>query len=191
MWPMIFMMAMQAGSSYMQGRARAQELKGQEAMSKYNAKVAEMDAAAAARKTDFDQMMQLRESERVMGRLRAEQGASGARTDVGGPLAVRSAQWAELELDRFLIGLEGRTQVSKFKSEAALHRMQAKIHGKGAKNAILTGMLGAGASMAQGYAMGVGAGYWGQSSTAASAPATSPSSATLSKGSVQGPFIGR
>jgi hypothetical protein len=185
---MIAMMFMQAGASYMQGRARAQELAGQEAMSKYNAKVAEMDAAAAARKTDFDQMMQLRESQRVMGRLRAEQGAAGARTDVGGPLAVRSAQWAELELESFLIGLEGRTQVSKFKSEAALHRMQAKIAGKGAKNAILTGILGAGASMAQGYMMGQSAGMWGQPSTPATVPATSP---TLAQGSVQGPFIGR
>jgi hypothetical protein len=161
-------------------------------MARYRAQIAEQDAAAAARKTDFDQMLQLRESERVMGRLRAAQGAAGARTDVGGPLAVRTAQWAELELDRFLVGLEGRTQVSKFKSEAALERMQAKIYGKGAKTAILTGILGAGASVAQGYGMGVAAGYWGQpAATPTAAPATSPTSATLAQGRVSGPFIGR
>lgn len=165
MWMLIASIFMQAGASYMQGRARARELAGQETMAKYNARIAEMDAVAAARRTDFEQMQQLRESEMVMGRLRAAQGAAGARTDVGGPLAVRSAQWAELELDRFLIGLEGRTQVSKFKSEAALQRMQAKIYGKGAKTAILTGILGAGAAVGQGYALGTAAGYWGQSST--------------------------
>lgn len=174
----------------MAGRARARELAGQETMARYRAQVAEMDAVAAARKTDFDQMLQLRESERVMGRLRVAQGTSGARTDVGGPLAVRASQWAELELDRFLVGLEGRTQVSKFKSEAHLEHMQAKIYGQGAKTAILTGILGAGASIGQGYALGTAAGYWGQPSTTTATPATSPSSATLAKGRVSGPFIG-
>lgn len=162
MWLLIGSMIMQAGASFMQGRARARELAGQETMARYRAQIAEQDAAAAARKTDFEQMLQLRESERVMGRLRTGQGAAGARTDVGGPLAVRTAQWAELELDRFLIGLEGRTRVSKFRTEAKLERMQAKIYGKGAKTAILTGILGAGASVGQGYAIGMQAGFWGQ-----------------------------
>lgn len=154
-------MVAQLFSGILQGRARAEELKGQETISKYNARIAEADAAAAQRKTDFDQLLQLRESERVLGRLRAKQGASGARTDVGGPLAVRVAQEAELELDNFLIGLEGRTQVSKFKSEAGLHRTQARIFRKGAKTARRTGVLSGLASAGSTLAIGVGAGVFG------------------------------
>lgn len=156
----IGVMFAQLAAGFLQGRARARELAGQETIAKFNARVADADAVAAQRKTDFDQMLQLRESERALGRLRVAQGASGARTDVGQPLANVVAQEAELELDRFLIGLEGRTQVSKFKTEAGLQRLQAKIFGKGAKTAILTGVLGGAAAAGGTLATGVGAGVF-------------------------------
>jgi hypothetical protein len=104
------------------------------------------------------------------------------------------AQEAELELDRFLIGLEGRTRVSKFKTEASLQRLQAKIFGKAASKAILTGTLGGLAGAGQTFAMAKGAGVFakgGAGTSPVAVPATSPTSATLAQGRVSGPFIAR
>lgn len=163
-------------SQYQQGQARANELQMQRYQSLYNARIAEADAAAAARKADFEQMQHLRESEAVMGSMRAVQGASGARTDVGTNFLIRLQQSAESELDNFLIGLEGRTEAGKYKSEAEMHKIQASYFGKAAKSARRAGKLGAVTAILGGFgtmgAMGMfgggstntsagGASYWG------------------------------
>ena len=143
MWFMVAALALQGFSRYRAGQAQAEQLRQQKQMSLYRAKIAEADAVAAQRKTDFEQTRSALEAEQVVGKMRVAQGASGARTDVGTPLLVRSEQWAELELDSFLIGLEGRTRVSRFKSEAGMERVQASVYGRAAKNAKLAGTLGA------------------------------------------------
>ncbi|MHC4800178.1 MAG: hypothetical protein ACYTF1_26355 [Planctomycetota bacterium] len=177
---LIAMIAVKAFSTFMQAREQSRRLAYQEAQEKYNAQIAEMDAKATRRKLEFEQLRQRREAELKMGALRAKQGAMGARTDVGAPLAIRAQQWAELELENFIIGLEGRTQESKFKSEAAMRRMQAKYYGKAAKRSILTGILGAGAAVGQGYMAGVSGGYWGGGGT--STPTFGSATATRGAG---------
>jgi hypothetical protein len=124
-----------------------------EAQALANAKIAEADAKAMEQKTDFEQMKQLREGEAVMGSLRVNMGASGGRTDVGTNFLIQMQQADESELDNFLIGLEGRTQVSKYRSEAAQQKIQAKYYAKAGKNARIGGLLGAGSAILGGAGM--------------------------------------
>lgn len=171
MWFVIGMIALQAFSQVRAGQAQAAQLKAKQRMTLYNAKIAEADAAAARRKTDFEQTRAALEAEQIAGRLRVRQGASGARTDVGSPLLIRAQQWAESELDNFLIGLEGRTRVSRFESEAALERVQADVYGQSARNARRAGYLGAGTTILGGLGSMYAGGVFSSGATA-SAPAS-------------------
>lgn len=143
MWALI---GLRAFSIFMQGRSQAEQYAGQAAVSDYRARLAEADANAQARATDFEQTRQAIQSGRILGDIRNEQGASGARTDVGAPFKVRNQQEAELEADRALIGMSGRARESAFRSEAAMSRTQAKFFRRGARNAFITGLVGAGAT---------------------------------------------
>jgi len=64
---------------------------------------------------------------------------------------VRAQQWADLEFDSFLVGLEGRTEVSRAKSEAKMQRIQASYYGDAAKSAGRAVKLGATAAILGGF----------------------------------------
>jgi hypothetical protein len=163
MWPLLFAasIGLQAFSSYQQGQTQAEEYAYKEQEALYKAKVAEADAKALQRKTTFEQQRQIQEAAAAMGTMRVRQGTSGAQTDVGSPVIVRAQQWAEFELENFLIGLEGRTEKSKKKSEAAFETIQAGQYAKAAKRSVLSGLLGAGANVLTGVSSGYEKGYWG------------------------------
>jgi hypothetical protein len=148
MWALI---AISAFASFMKGRAQATQYAGQAAIANYRARLAEADAKAQARATDFAQTQQAIQSERIMGAIRAEQGARGARTDVGAPFKVRSQQIAELEADRALIGMSGRAKESAFRSEAIMQDVQKRLFRKGKRTAFISGFLGAGSSALGGF----------------------------------------
>ena len=166
-----------AYSKYRAGQARAQEIRMQRYQELYNARMAELDAIAMGRKTDFEQLRQLREAEEIMGSMRVRQAVSGARTDVGAPLLVRQSQWAELELENFLIGLKGRTQKSKYEMEATMHKIQAGYLRSVEKSAKRAGKLAAATTILGGFgtmgAMGAFSGGGG---------ATAPASLTTPRG---------
>ena len=154
---MLFPLMMGAGillqglSAYRQGQYQASQYEAQRQQELYNARIAEADAAAAQRRTEFEQTRAAMEAEQIMGRMRVGMGASGARTDVGTNFLIRLQQSAESELDNYLIGLEGRTMVGKYKSEAAQRRAQAGMYGTMAKSAKRAGTLGAAATILGGF----------------------------------------
>jgi hypothetical protein len=143
MWFMLASMALQSYSSLRQGQAQAQQYEAQRQESLDNARLAKSEARAAKIRTDFNQLQHLRGSQAVMGRMKVAQGDSGGRTDVGTNFLIRLQQKAESELDNFLIGLEGRSEVAKARSEKEHHLRQAGIYRQGAINALTIGKLGA------------------------------------------------
>lgn len=165
-------------SQYKAGQAKAQEYQMERQQALYNAQMADMDARAAQQKVNFEQLRQLMESEQIMGTMRVQQAASGARTDVGTPLLIRAQQWAELELDNFLIGLEGRTQKTRYEQEAAFQRIQARYYSQAAKSAKKAGKLGAASTILGGFAtMGAMGAFGGGGGTVAA-----PDSLTIARG---------
>ena len=184
-----------AYSSYRQGQAQSDEygMMRQKALydaslADFDAKMAELDAAAAMRRTDFEQMRGLREGEAIKGSQLVGMGASGGRVDVSTNFQLRMQQDEENELDNFLIGLEGRTEATRFKTEAAVSkgkatmlRSQAGYYRKAGSNAKKAGLLGAAAGVLGGFgtmgAMGMfggggvtntgGASSWGAGNRAA------------------------
>lgn len=143
---------MQAYGSYAQGKAADAESGAQARMAQYNAAVAERDARAREDKTKFDQLRQRRQGRRIMGALRAKLGAAGAVMSEGAPLAVLSDQAFELELENALIGIEGRTEAERYRSQAAFDQAQAGIYKAKGKAARTAGTIGAGTSLLQGFA---------------------------------------
>jgi len=143
--------AVSAMSAMMQAKAAADKAAAQEQEALANAQSAESDAVAQEKKTDFEQMQSLREGEAAMGSLRVNMGASGGRTDVGTNFMVRMQQSQESELDNFLVGLEGRTQQSKFEAEADQYKTQAKYYKKAGSNARISGGLGVANAVLGGY----------------------------------------
>ncbi len=171
-WAMIVSMVIQGVSSLMAGRAKSRELAERQAMERHKEKLAKRDADAAQRKADFEQTRHVLAGKGVMDSMLVAQSAAGARTDVGAPLRVRAQQWAEIELDNFLIGLEGRELKTRFTEEAKLHHRQAHIFGKAAKHAFYAGHLGAGTQTLGTYSQGQQAGVWDRPSTTPSTSST-------------------
>ena len=171
-------------SSYMSGQAKSEELgmNRQKALydaslADFDAKMAELDAAAAMRRTDFEQMQGLREGEAIAGSQLATMGASGGRVDVGTNFLIRMQQDEENELDNFLIGLEGRTEVTRFKTEAgtsrakaSMLRTQASYYKKAGKSAKKAGLLGAASSILGGFGQMGAMGMFGGGSKAITTP---------------------
>lgn len=151
---------------YYESQALQEQLRKKEAMADYNAKVAEANAVAAQKKTEFDQIMQSINAASIMGSMKAGMAMSG-----GSPsFAVMSSQYDHLQLDNFLVGLEGRTQKTKFVSEALLHEQQADLYDDAADQVWLQYHLGEGAyGFGKGGSMGRGEEKSANYSTASSA----------------------
>ena len=170
-WAMIVSMIIQGVSSIRAGMAKSKELARQKEEAKHKSRLAKRDAEAAARKADFEQTRHILAGKGIMDNLLVSQSAAGARTDVGGPLRVRAQQWAEVELDNFLIGLEGRNLQARFKEESRFYHEQGTALGKAAKDAFYSGHLGAGQQTLGTFNQGQQAGVWDR-------PSTTPSSST-------------
>ena len=146
MWALIGMAVLQGVSSIMQGKSQARQMATQAGVSRFNTAQALRDAKTAQRDTDFAQTRHAIQGAKEMGTLRVAQAASGARLDVGAPFTVRTQALSEMEMDNALIGMEGRAQVSKYKSEADIGRLQTSLFRKGARSAFMSGIMGAGAA---------------------------------------------
>ena len=152
---------LKAGSSILQGRQAYETARAEYKWSKRQAGELDADARAQAEKTKFDQIRQLQFGQQVMGDLLARLGASGARLDVGTPMALLIDQASELRLENMLIGLEGRTEEDRIKSQAASVRYSGRMalsQGKSARNA---SYLAAGGSLLQDFADGRSEGLFG------------------------------
>ena len=130
-----------AYSSIKQGRIAEDEAKAQAAIAERNARILEQDAIAREQKARFDQLRQATGGAKVLGRLRAGLGASGARLDVGAPIRLLSDQAEELELDMLLIGFEGATDASRLRSQARGLRLGAEFSRERGENARKTSLL--------------------------------------------------
>lgn len=117
---------LQAFGSIQQGRAARAE-------AEETARKAEQNAAYRKRKTEFDMLRAGREARRGIGRLRAQQSLTGARLDVGAPVAAAAEQWGESMLNQWLIGEEGRIETERWLNEADL----ARTRGRAAERASL------------------------------------------------------
>jgi hypothetical protein len=115
--------------------------------------LAERDAEAAERATTHAQTQQALQGASLLGELQVEQGASGARTDVGAPFLVRRQMRRQLDVENALIGMQGRARAGALRSEAAIQTLQKNIFRKASKQAVISGWLGAGAAGLQTMAL--------------------------------------
>lgn len=175
MWALIGSMALQAYSSYQQGQAQAEDERYNEAIARHNALLAERDVAAKEIELQEDQLISLYEGEQALGTQRVMAGASGARTDVGAPFAMRAQMGSMIDFMRFREARKGRADIEDLKQESYSFRARAKQFGERAKSAETAGMLGAGSAILGGITSGTRQGYWLQpkTSTAGSSLRTS------------------
>lgn len=151
----LFLLAAGAGafSSIMKGRMADAQGRAQEALFNRNALIAKRDASARLRKARFDQLQQVREGERIKGRLIARLGASGARLDVGAPIQLLNEQAAVLDLDNALIGFEGRVEAARFREEAVQLKFRGRIARQRGRAAQRAAFIGAGSSLLTDFAI--------------------------------------
>jgi hypothetical protein len=112
-----------------------------------NAEVAEANAKAERIRTNFDQIQQAKESERIKSSLAAKLGAAGGTgTPVG--LQLTGKQAAELDLENLLIGFEGETRAGALENQATLDRLQGKLTRQKAKSSARASNVGFGLQLA-------------------------------------------
>jgi hypothetical protein len=129
--------------------AQGQRVAGKSAqnIADFYAKVAESKAKAERLKSNFEQIQQAKESERIKGALVAGLGAAGGTgTPVG--LALIAEQADELELESLLIGFEGETKAGALENQATLDRLQGKLTRQSAKSAARASNIGFGLQLA-------------------------------------------
>lgn len=160
--PLLFLAAAgaKAVSSIQQGRIAAAEAKAQAKLDERNAAIFEQNAAARERKARFDQLRQVVAGVKVLGRLRARLGASGARLDVGAPIRALSDQAEELELDNLLIGFEGAVEAGRFREQAVISRFKGSLGRKRGKAARRASFLKAGTGLLSDFSMAKQEGFF-------------------------------
>lgn len=168
-WAAIVQMVIQGVGSIMTGRAKSKALSEQKEMAQHRERLARMDAEAAQRKADFEQTRQIMRGAAAEGSLKVALGTSGGRTDVGTAFKLVAQNWAEVELDNFLVGLESRALKTRFLVEAEIHHRQAHIYSDAAKYAFIQGHLGSGEAAMGGI---------GQMGGGQQQPSTTPSNST-------------
>lgn len=162
MWFLLAATALQAYSSFSQGRAQAADERQNEAISRHNALLTETDKRAAEVKLGEDQLLMVLQQAAHEGTTRVRQGDSGARTDVGAPFKERAQLVSMQDFMRFRAAREGREDIEDLTQEAAMHRAKAKQFGERAKSAEKAGMFAAGAAILGGAASGTKQGFFGQ-----------------------------
>ena len=121
-------------STFMQGQAAEYEAKAEQELNERNAIILDQEAVARQEKAKFDQARQAEAAEIVIGELTATMGGSGLRIDVGAPIRLLEEQRAELDLDNYLIGYEGITEVAALRDRATMSRYFGKVVRQRGKN---------------------------------------------------------
>jgi hypothetical protein len=165
MWWLIGAGIFNAFSSYQQGKAMEAQHKQNEMIARHNALLARRDAAAARIELQEEQWLHLFQSEQALGTQQVMAGASGARTDVGAPFAVRAQMSSMLDWERYRLAKKGRKEVEDFMQEAASFGLQARGERAAAKSARQTGVLRAGADILGTVGQGIARNYWLQPKT--------------------------
>lgn len=142
-----------ATSSILQGFIGQANKKNEEAIDKYNAKVLRRKAVFNDRLTKFRSVRQAEEAARIMGEKEAAIGGSGLVSTEGAPMMALALQKSELDLQNYLLNLEGRKTSEELESQAQTYDIAASQARRGANQALVGGFLGAGASAIQTYAM--------------------------------------
>ena len=146
-------MGLMAGSSVMKGFQVSRQKKNEAAVYKYNAAVKRQEAEVIKRRTRFTQSRQAERGARIMGNLKASIGGSGTVSTQGAPMLALAEQQDELELESELIGFQGRIEAGQAESAAGEFDMRRRMAKSQAKQAVLSGFLGAGAAVGQGMMM--------------------------------------
>ena len=142
----------QAGGNILGGFFGSNQKKNEAAIAKYNAAVMRSQAESIRMRTKFQQERQAEESARIEGELRASIGGSGIVSTQGAPLLALALQKSEADLQNYLIGYEGRLEAAQAENKALEFDMQKQWARIGARQALIGGFLGAGASALQGWA---------------------------------------
>jgi hypothetical protein len=142
----------QAGSSILGGFFGSNQKKNEAAVAKYNAAVMRNQAESIRMRTKFQQERTAEESARIEGELRASIGGAGIVSTQGAPLLALALQKSEADLQNYLIGYEGRLEAEQAENKALEFDMQKQFARIGARQAMIGGFLGAGASAMQGFA---------------------------------------
>lgn len=90
------------------------------AEARYNARIFRQQAQAEERRTQIAQSLDFRRGQQIMGQLRARLGHSGARMDVGAPIAIQADQAVALAYENAVVGAEGRVRAEQARSQAAM-----------------------------------------------------------------------
>ena len=138
-----------AYSSYQQGKTAAAQAKQEAAWHAYNADVAEREAEAERKASDFEVTQQKRQADKLMARNRAARGASGV-TAEGSPLLVMEDTAAQLALESANLRETGARRVSAFKSQSYLDFTKSRAASKSASGFAKAGALKAGSSLLEG-----------------------------------------
>lgn len=119
----------------------------QQIIADHNAKVAEAAAKAERIKSNFEQIQQAKEAERIKGSLAASLGAAGG---TGTPVALDliGEQAGELELENLLIGFEGEAKAKSLEQQAILDRLQGQAAKSAAKSRARAANVGFGLQLA-------------------------------------------
>ncbi|MCP5006509.1 MAG: hypothetical protein GY941_21605 [Planctomycetes bacterium] len=146
-WTTLAVAGATAGSTFMQARAAADAERGQAAQMRHAADIDERDALAIDIDTDFRQIRTVEAGERHRGSLKASLGGSGAIVSEGAPSELLAEQDFENALEVALIGQQGNVAASRLRSQAAGQRAGAKFADKRSRNALLSGVVGAGVGL--------------------------------------------
>jgi hypothetical protein len=106
--------------------AQYEQAQTQEKYAKYNAKVAENQAAGERMRAGVAADQQRELHRRVIANQRAQYGASGVDVASGSPLLVIADSARQAELDAQIILSGGEARASGFQSQAALDRFQGR-----------------------------------------------------------------
>ena len=143
---------LQAGSSILGGFYGSRQKKNEAAIAKYNAAIMRKEASARDKLTKFKLKRQAEEAARIQGDLEAAIGGSGMVSTEGAPMLSLALQKSESDIENWIIGFMGRKEVGQFLSKAAEYTMIASMAKTGARQALIGGFLGAGASAIMSYA---------------------------------------
>jgi hypothetical protein len=131
--------------------AASAQAKGQQAISNYNARVAEQNARAAEIQAGFKGRQQALAADRQESTLLNQLGASGVSPTEGTPLLIQTEQADQADLDQLMIGYQGVVAAQQQRSQAAIDKAQASLYGQQASAAMTAGYIGAGTSLLYGF----------------------------------------
>jgi hypothetical protein len=129
-------------SAYQQGQSASAQAKADAAWHAHNAKVAEREAEAERKASEFEVTQQKRRADKLLARQRALRGKSGV--DIAGsPLLVMEDTAAQLALENANLREVGHRRVSAYKSQSYLDFTKAQYASKSAKGYRRAGTLSA------------------------------------------------